>query len=127
MLYKILNELPPEARKDGSVDPKTPLPLIPLDLKDGFIHLSTKDQVAGSLNAFYSGPTEVVILHVDGPDSENAEIPEGKTGNKYRSTLKWDWVESRQAYFPHLYGDLTNGDIVKTEVLKRQNGHEWEY
>lgn len=127
MLYKILNELPPEAVKDGSVEPKTPLPLIPLDLKDGFIHLSTKEQVAGSLNRFYAGPTQVVILHVDAPGSKDVAAPEGTTGNKYRSKLQWDWVESRKEYFPHLYGDLLNEDIAKTEILKRKDGQEWAY
>ncbi|CAN6659303.1 hypothetical protein TRVA0_031S01090 [Trichomonascus vanleenenianus] len=127
MLFKILKELPQEANKDGSVDGKAVLPLIPLDLKDGFIHLSTKDQVEKSLEKFFADDREVYLLHVYGPDNKDEKPKEGTTGNKYRSELKWDWVESRQAYFPHLYGDLLNEDIAKVETLSREEGQNWTY
>lgn len=119
MLYKILDTLPDEAKKDGSVDDFTPLPLIPLDLADGFIHLSCKDQVEGTLNTFFTNVDQVYILSIDAPDSKDKTPEKGKTGNKDRSILKWEWVESRKAWFPHLFGDLLNKDVVDWTLLKR--------
>ena len=126
MLYKILNNLPAEAAKDGSVDSKTVLPLLPLDLKSGFIHLSTKQQLEGTLNQFFQDVVKVHLLSIDGPDNQSVEIPQGKTGNKYRSEIKWDWADSRQEYFAHIYGDLVNEDIVEVSTLTRQHGHPWK-
>lgn len=124
MLYKILSALPAEARKDNGIGPKTVLPLVPLDLKDGFIHLSTEDQLAETLNRFFPSVDQVVILEIDALGDKDAAIPEGKTGNKYRSQIKWEWVESRQSYFPHLYGDLINEDIIGHKVVKK-TGDKW--
>ncbi|ANB15249.1 hypothetical protein AWJ20_2875 [Sugiyamaella lignohabitans] len=125
VLYKILNEAPAEAAKDGSVPASTVLPLTPLDAKDGFIHLSTGDQLEGTLNAFFSDSTSVVLLYIDAPNSKESPILEGKTGNRPDSIIKWDWVESRKTYFAHIYGNLTNGDITKVVSITK-SGARWE-
>jgi uncharacterized protein (DUF952 family) len=126
MLYKILPSLPREALKDGRVPGNAVLPLIPMDLKDGYIHLSSADQVANTLNQFFRDAKQVYILHIDIPDRPGASIPDGRPGNKYRSKLRWEWVESRRAYFPHIYGDLVNEDVRDVQILRRRNGI-WQF
>ncbi len=62
-----------------------------LDRKDGFIHLSAQDQVAGTLDAHFAG---VEGLHL-------AAVDLALLGDRVR------WEPSRDgALFPHLYGDL---------------------
>lgn len=126
MIYKILSSLPIEALKDDKMPRNAVLPLIPMDLKDGFIHLSPEDQVAGTLNNYFKDAKQVYILFIDIPDQPGVSIPEGRPGNKYRSKLKWEWVQSRKAYFPHIYGDLVNEDIVDVQILRRRNG-VWQF
>lgn len=69
----------------------------PVDLVDGYIHLSTQDQVQGTLDKHFSGQEDLVIAEVD-------------------LTLLTDvvkWEPSRGgALFPHIYGDLPMHAIV---------------
>jgi uncharacterized protein (DUF952 family) len=123
MIYKILNSLPAEADIDSVVDPEGVIPTTELDAKDGFIHLSVKGEVVPTLNKFFVGINEVYVLYVDIPDDRNAIIDEGAPGNRQDSKLKWEWVESRNAWFPHIYGQLLSKDIVRVEKLTRLNGN----
>jgi uncharacterized protein (DUF952 family) len=64
----------------------------PDDLRDGFIHLSTAGQLAGTLERHFAGQGDVQLCAVD----------VDALGDQVR------WEESRGgALFPHLYGDLT--------------------
>lgn len=60
------------------------------DLRDGFIHLSTREQIAGTLQKHFAGQTGLVIAAID----------ERKLG-----ALKWE-PSRGGALFPHLYGPL---------------------
>ena len=63
----------------------------PADRADGFIHLSAKDQVEGTLARHYAGQGGLIL----------AEVDLGGLGDAVR------WEESRGgALFPHLYGAL---------------------
>lgn len=126
MLYKILKSLPEEAVRNSSSPPDLVLPLVPMDMRDGFIHLSTKAQVADTLNKYFKDTPKVYILCIDAPDSKDVAIPAQKTGNKYRSLIRWDYVASRNDYFAHLYGDLVNEDIVDIKVLNNP-GTGWQF
>ena len=63
----------------------------PVDLADGYIHLSTADQLQGTLDKHFAGQTGLVI----------AEIDLGLLGD----TIRWE-VSRGGALFPHIYGPL---------------------
>ena len=61
------------------------------DARDGYIHLSTADQLAATLDKHYAGRTDLALVAVD--LDALAEITK--------------WEPSRDgALFPHLYGPL---------------------
>ena len=66
--------------------------------EEGFIHLSTREQVAGVLDRFYVGVSDLVLLHVD-----ETRLP---------SPLRWE------GGFPHLYGPLPVDAVVAVEPLR---------
>lgn len=129
--YKIYSELPKDALKDGSVSPDTQLPMLPLDVQDGFYHLSVKAQVAGTLNRFFSNVDTVYIAHVNIPDDRSIEVPEGQLGNTAEAKLKWDQVTLKPTgevtYFPHIYGIIRNKDVIKLETLVKTSEGTWEF
>ena len=63
----------------------------PVDLADGYIHMSTADQLAETLGKHFAGQTGLVI----------AEIDLGGFGD----ALKWEPARGG-ALFPHLYAPL---------------------
>jgi beta-hydroxylase len=63
----------------------------PVDLADGYIHLSTADQLQGTLDKHFAGQTGLVI----------AEIDLRLLGD----TIRWE-VSRGGALFPHIYGPL---------------------
>jgi len=71
-------------------------------LKDeGFIHCSQEHQVAGVLERYFAGQTNLVKLMID--------------TDKLTSKLVFDWSPSTQDTFPHVYGPI-NVDAV-TDVI----------
>lgn len=62
-----------------------------LDRRDGFIHFSTADQVAGTLRAHLAGRTGLALLEVAAADLGPA--------------LRWEAARGG-AVFPHLYDAL---------------------
>ena len=74
----------------------------PHDLRDGFIHFSTKEQLAGTLQKHYAEQTDLMLLSIESKSLGDA--------------LKWE--PSRDgALFPHLYGQLTIALITNVEEL----------
>ena len=63
----------------------------PVDLADGYIHLSTADQLQDTLNKHFVGQSGLVIAEVD-----LAMLGE---------TVKWE-ISRGGALFPHIYGPL---------------------
>lgn len=76
-------------RFDGSAD----------DLRDGFIHLSSEDQVEGTLERHFSGEAGLVL----------AEL-----GVIEDAALRWE-LSRGGAAFPHLYRPLLWADVVRHE------------
>jgi uncharacterized protein (DUF952 family) len=69
-----------------------------LDKKDGFIHLSTVDQVLETLNCYFREEQKPLILILNESHLED--------------TLKWEIVPTRNNQsFPHLYRLLYYDDI----------------
>jgi len=69
----------------------------PVDLRDGFIHLSTADQLAGTIEKHFAGQTELQLVAID----------LDALGDRVR------WEESRGgALFPHIHGAPITLDVV---------------
>lgn len=69
----------------------------PVDLADGYIHFSTGDQVAGTLNKHFAGADDLTLLAVEADTLGDA--------------LKWE-ASRGGALFPHLYRELHVDDVV---------------
>ncbi len=100
MIYKILRE---DEYMDFVVDGQTKG--APIDIKDKYIHFSTKEQLKGTLDKHFDGEDVLHLLAVDERKLEN---------------LKWEESRGGQL-FPHLYGILSMGDVVKTWELDEHN------
>jgi uncharacterized protein (DUF952 family) len=67
------------------------------DARDGFIHLSSREQVAGTIDRHFAGETGLVVVEIDA----------ARLGERLR------WEPSRGGVlFPHLYGVLTIQAVV---------------
>jgi uncharacterized protein (DUF952 family) len=73
----------------------------PVDLADGYIHLSTADQLRETLAKHFAGQGGLVIAEVD--------------LSGFGSALKWE-VSRGGALFPHLYCPLPMGAVVSTST-----------
>ncbi len=71
----------------------------PVDLADGYIHMSTADQLDETLAKHFSGQTDLVIATID--------------LTKLGDALKWE-VSRGGALFPHYYGALPMAAVVET-------------
>jgi uncharacterized protein (DUF952 family) len=83
----------------------------PIDLKDGYIHFSTAEQVRGTADRHFAGMDDLVLAAVDA----------GKLGVK----LVYE-VSRGDALFPHLYEvlDLAAVKWVKPMPLGKDRRHE---
>jgi uncharacterized protein (DUF952 family) len=97
LLYKVLRASEWQAAQTqgvvaGSAD----------DVRDGFIHLSTRDQLAGTLLRHFAGETGLIALEI--------------AAERLGAGLKWE--PSRDgALFPHLYVVLQLDAIIRTISL----------
>lgn len=67
--------------------------------KDGFIHLSKRDQYLGSANNYFKGQSNLILFEID-PD-------------KLQSKLVYEINEGGSLDFPHLYGVLNLDAVVR--------------
>jgi uncharacterized protein (DUF952 family) len=74
----------------------------PVDLADGYIHLSAEDQVAGTLAKHFAGQASLVLATVDLTALGDA--------------VKWE-VSRGGALFPHVYGVLPLAAVRHTRQL----------
>jgi uncharacterized protein (DUF952 family) len=74
----------------------------PVDLDDGFIHLSAADQVQGTLDKHFSGQSGLVIAEID--------------LDALGSLVRWE-VSRGGALFPHAYGDLPLSTVIATRAV----------
>lgn len=81
----------------------------PVDIADGYIHLSTAEQVPGTLAKHFAGEPGLVLLAIqtDGLDP-----------------LRWE-PSRGGALFPHLYRELRLTDILwSREIALNDQGHD---
>ena len=74
------------------------------DARDGFIHFSAADQVAGTLAKYYAGQPDLLLLQV-----ATGKLP-------VDTMLKWE-ASRDGALFPHLYGTLPVKAVQRVETL----------
>jgi uncharacterized protein (DUF952 family) len=99
-IYKIctaasLEQAKEAGRFDGSAD----------DVRDGFIHLSRRDQVEGTLARHFAGQGSLVLLALDAET-----LGDG---------LRWE-VSRGGHLFPHLYAPLDLAQVLWIEALPLQ-------
>lgn len=89
LIYKICpRELWAETQRTGV------FPGMPIDLRDGYIHLSTPEQNAGTIRKYFFGQKDLMLLSVD--------------SEMLGSDLRWEQslTGKRRGDFPHLYAPL---------------------
>ncbi|KAH7377670.1 hypothetical protein BKA66DRAFT_443217 [Pyrenochaeta sp. MPI-SDFR-AT-0127] len=113
-LYKILPSAPPSPLPAR-------LPLSDLDRNDGYIHLSTSEQVPGTADKFFDSVSELWLLKIKyevlnaGTDGDG-EVKQDK------AEIKWE--EVGRGCFAHFYGgDLGKGNVL--EVVKVDKKGSW--
>jgi uncharacterized protein (DUF952 family) len=70
---------------------------------EGFIHCSTQDQVAGVLDRYYKGQTNLVKLTIE--------------KSKVTSPLIFELATSINEVFPHIHGPINLSAVVKAESI----------
>jgi uncharacterized protein (DUF952 family) len=73
------------------------------DLRDGFVHLSGRDQVVQTAARHFADATDLVLLTVD---------PE-----RVAETLRWEPAPRRDGLFPHVYGVLPVDAVVEARPV----------
>jgi uncharacterized protein (DUF952 family) len=69
----------------------------PVDVADGYIHLSTAGQLEDTLTKHFAGQSGLVIAEVD--------------MTQFGAALRWEKARSG-ALFPHLYGELPMSAVI---------------
>ena len=80
---------------------------IGLDRADGFIHLSTSNQLALTIRSYFDQYEIIVLLQIETDNIRDRLVFEESDS------------EERNGKFPHLYGKLATEDIFKKLDLKR--------
>lgn len=94
-IYKIVpNDLWREAERVGAFRGS------PVDVRDGFIHFSTGEQLQETADKHFAGQTGLLLVAVDG------------------DLLDVKWEPSRGgALFPHLYGELPLSAVQSVQLF----------
>lgn len=79
----------------------------PIDLTDGYIHMSTAAQAPETLEKHFAGETGLIVLAID--------------TDRLGEDLKWEPSRGGDL-FPHLYRALRRDDVVWTEKVLMYNG-----
>ena len=81
----------------------------PIDVKDGYVHLSTAEQVRETCARHFAGEDHLMLLALDAA--------------KLEPLLRWE-VSRDDALFPHLYRSLRMSDLVWHHTLPLgEDGH----
>lgn len=69
----------------------------PDDQRSGFVHCSSREQVAATAHRFFAGEATLVVLTVD--------------TDRLEDTVRWEPASDGEQ-FPHVYGDLPRHAVV---------------
>jgi uncharacterized protein (DUF952 family) len=70
---------------------------------EGFIHMSTRSQVAGVLERYFKNSKNLLLLHVD--------------EQLLKAEIRYELSPSLQEEFPHVYGAINLDAVVNVESL----------
>jgi uncharacterized protein (DUF952 family) len=70
---------------------------------EGFIHLSTAEQVPGVLERYYANVPDLLLLHID--------------PNMLTEDLRFEPATNNE-HFPHLYGPLNRDAVVEVKNVQ---------
>ena len=85
------------------------IPLAPIDIQDGYIHLSSFDSVLETANLYFPKDKALVVLVFQ--------------SECFGEKLKWEYVASRETEFPHVYGEfLRKRDVFEVLSLVVEEG-----
>ena len=73
-----------------------------VDLRDGFIHFSTAEQVAETAAKHFAGQSDLLLIAID--------------GDRLGEALKWE-PSRGGALFPHLYAPLPLSAVMNIDSL----------
>ena len=76
----------------------------PVDLADGFIHLSSAQQLTETVDRHFAGQSDLYVAAID--------------LGSFDGSLKWE-PSRGGALFPHLYGPLLLGTVVAYGPIER--------
>lgn len=76
----------------------------PVDLQDGYVHLSTANQLTETVNKHFAGQSDLYVAAVD--------------LGSFGGSLKWEPSRGGQL-FPHLYGPLMLETVIAYGPLER--------
>jgi len=71
--------------------------------EEGFIHTSKAEQVAGVLERYYKGQSNLLLLHID--------------ETRLTAPLKYELAPSVNEQFPHIFGKLNIDAVTRIENL----------
>ncbi len=71
--------------------------------EEGFIHCSQENQVAGVLERYFAGKTDLVKLVID--------------TDKLTSRFVFEWSPSSEDTFPHVYGTINVDAVVDVVAI----------
>jgi uncharacterized protein (DUF952 family) len=75
---------------------------------EGFIHASTAKQLSTTASRYYSKEKSILILHID--------------TQKLLADLKYEFSNSINEYFPHIYSPINKKSIIKIQEAENDNG-----
>lgn len=76
----------------------------PVDIADGYIHLSRGSQLAATLDKHFPGAEQLMLVAVD--------------LSRLGDTVRWEPARGG-ALFPHIYGHLPIGAVVAVTAVER--------
>jgi uncharacterized protein (DUF952 family) len=76
----------------------------PDDLRDGFIHFSTAEQLRGTIEKYFSAQDEIILASFDA---------EG-----FGDRLKWE-ISRGGMHFPHLYARLPQSEMLQMWCIEK--------
>ncbi len=79
----------------------------PIDIKDGFIHFSTGDQVRETAALHFAGQADLVLAAFE--------------ADAFGDALKWETSRGGAA-FPHLYGPLRHDNVLWHRDMPLEDG-----
>lgn len=86
----------------GQAEDAMIVPRMPIDVADGYVHLSTSDQLAETLALHFKGQSDLVLLAIRTDDIADH--------------LKWEPSRGGKM-FPHVYGDVPKSAVASQETV----------